>query len=642
MTQKHSPNKPPGDAREGAHGELGDAQTGAHGEPAAPSSVRAGSDDEPHPRTDHEPRGGAGGSRLAPAAHAAALGGLALYAFFAPGSIAAAWIAISIATLGWLARALVSRRANLSRSPLDLPLWLLFGWTVLSAFFSAEPDISLRKLPSAAAFLFFYVAQAVPRTRREVTWLGRALVAGACVCTLWGVGDLIIGRGVVIEEIAEGSLLRDTAMRGATRLQPGDCVWRVNGRRVDSTAEIDEAVRAAEVGSPLRLSVIARGEHVEWDGPPVTEAAKSAASPAGLRGTRRAHNFRASGWTRHYETFAETLQIAAQLALGFALAHLTRRGPPAARRRVVIYFAAAFALLACGLALTAMRTTLVAFSLGALVTAWRATARRPLKAETAGGTNDNAVNDGGANVGGTNVGDANTGGTNGGNASMGGTNNGETDNCVNVGGAGVGGANISGASIGDANIGDANAGGARLPYSMNRARVAVVGAVVVALSLGAFAVWRTRSAGALRLRDDSSRLRLEVARVAAGRVPERPVLGHGMDALHRHWAEWGFPGADMLHTHSTPLQLAFDRGLPALALWLWLLAAFWLTLTRGEKLLRDSDDADSHGLLLGATGATAGFLASSLVNYNYGDAEVALLLWWLMGSAVAVRRAVNR
>jgi hypothetical protein len=58
--------------------------------------------------------------------------------------------------------------------------------------------------------------------------------------------------------------------------------------------------------------------------------------------------------------------------------------------------------------------------------------------------------------------------------------------------------------------------------------------------------------------------------------------------------------------------------------------------------LRDSADADSHGLLLGATGATAGFLASSLVNYNYGDAEVALLLWWLMGSAVAVRRAVNR
>lgn len=522
------------------------------------------------------------GSRLAQFAHAAALGGLALYAFFAPGSIAAAWIAISIATSGWLARTLVSRRANLQRTALDLPLWSLFGWTVLSAVFSAEPDISLRKLPSVAAFLFFYVAQAVPRTRREVSWLARALVAGACICTLWGVGDLIVGRGVVVEEIAEGSVLRETAMRGATRLQPGDCVWRVNGRRVDSVAEIDAAVRSADAGSRLRLSVIARGEHVEWnDGPLVTEAVKSVASPAGLRGTRRTHNFRVSGWTRHYETFAETLQIAAQLALGFALAHFTRRGPPASRRRLILLFFTAFGLLACGIALTAMRTTLVAFSLGALVTAWRATARRRVTTQAEAG----------------------------------------------------------GANVGGANVGSANTGGVRLTLSMNRARVVVMATIVVVLSLGAFAVWRTRSAGALRLRDDSSRLRLEVARIAAGRVPERPFLGHGMDALHRHWAEWGFPGEDMLHTHSTPLQLAFDRGLPALALWLWLLAAFWLTLTRGEKLLRESADANSHGLLLGATGATAGFLCSSLVNYNFGDAEVALLLWWLMGSVV--RQAVS-
>jgi hypothetical protein len=43
-----------------------------------------------------------------------------------------------------------------------------------------------------------------------------------------------------------------------------------------------------------------------------------------------------------------------------------------------------------------------------------------------------------------------------------------------------------------------------------------------------------------------------------------------------------------------------------------------------------------HGLLLGATGAVAGFFSSSLVNYNFGDAEVALVFWWLLGTVVAL------
>jgi O-antigen ligase len=112
-----------------------------------------------------------------------------------------------------------------------------------------------------------------------------------------------------------------------------------------------------------------------------------------------------------------------------------------------------------------------------------------------------------------------------------------------------------------------------------------------------------------------------------------------MDAVQRHWGEWGFPGRDMLHAHSTPVQLAFDRGLPALVLWLWLAVAFWLALSRSERLLRASPDAAAHGLLVGAAGASAGFLASSAVNYNFGDAEVALMLWWLAGSVFAAARA---
>ena len=208
--------------------------------------------------------------------------------------------------------------------------------------------------------------------------------------------------------------------------------------------------------------------------------------------------------------------------------------------------AIAFAVLALGIALTAMRTTLVAFAFGACVVAWRASAR-------------------------------------------------------------------------------------------GRQRAWVVAAVAVVLCLGALAVWRTRATGALRLDDASANMRLEVARVAASRVALHPVFGHGMDAVHAHWNEWGFPGSDMLHAHSTPIQLAFDRGLPALVFWLWLMYAFWKSAARAETMWRDAPDTGAHGLALGICGALAGFLASSLVNYNFGDAEVALLVWWMMGAVVTLK-----
>ncbi|HEU4596654.1 MAG TPA: O-antigen ligase family protein [Pyrinomonadaceae bacterium] len=499
------------------------------------------------------------GSRLAGAAEVLALGGFAVYALAAPHSIAGAWMGLSAAVLGWLARALLTGRTGLRRTPLDLPLWLFIAWTVLSSLLSVEPGESLPKLVNVSTFLMFYLAQAV-LTRRTAVTLAALMIASGVAGTLWGVGELTVGRGVVLRE-----LKAESPLRASTALAAGDAVWRVNKRRVGSAEEIDEAIRQTRAGERLKLSVIKSGEHVEWDGPVVTEELKRAASPSGIVGGGPTRSFRASGWTRHYGTFAEVLQMIAQLALGFALARWRRRsseeeeGTTRDERRAVeergrrAWLAgawlpfAAFALLAAGIALTAMRTVLVAFAVGACVVVWRA---------TAGG----------------------------------------------------------------------------------RARVAVGLAVVVVLSFGALAVWRTRAEGALLLRDASASLRLQVARVAFERSLSRPLFGHGMDAVHRHWQEWGFPGTDMLHAHSTPLQIAFDRGFPALFLWLWLMLAFWLAAARAEKMWRESDDASTHGFALGITGALAGFLASSLVNYNFGDAEVALLLWWLMGASVAINR----
>lgn len=169
-----------------------------------------------------------------------------------------------------------------------------------------------------------------------------------------------------------------------------------------------------------------------------------------------------------------------------------------------------------------------------------------------------------------------------------------------------------------------------------KARVVSVLVLSLVLVFGAFVVYQTRAANALWFHDNSSSQRFQVAAVGIKRIMIHPLFGHGMDSMQLHWNEWGFPGKDILHMHSTPVQLAFDRGIPALIFWLWIMVLFWLTAWRSERSQRESPDANRHGILLGATGAVAAVFASSLVNYNFGDEEVMIVFWWLMGVIVVL------
>lgn len=463
-----------------------------------------------------------------------AIAGFVLYSALAPHSIAGAEIALAIVGVGWLVRTIATRRTGLKHTKLDLPIWLFFAWTIASSFLSEEPQISIAKLQSVCVLFLFYLTQAIV-TRREAIVLVSIMILSGVTGSIYSIYDLLRGRGVVVEAVSRDSPLR-------LIVSPGDAVWRVEGLRIYSTDEIDKAIRTSPSGSPLRVSVITRGEHVERSSLVITDQLKQLDAPSGIAGNKPSHRFRASGWTRHYETFSEVLQIVAQLALGLGLANLKNHGPNLRFKLA----AAASALLALGLALTAMRTVLVAFALGACVLTVRA--------------------------------------------------------------------------------------------ARGKARLLVPVSLVIVLAVGALIVWQTRAREALWLRDDSASLRLTVAQTGLSRIRLHPVFGHGMDSMHLHWNEWGFPGKDMLGLHSTPLQLAFDRGIPALILWLWIMAAFWLVTIRAERSFRDSGDSNLYGVLLGATGAIAGFFASSLVNYNFGDGEVALVFWWLMGIVVVLAR----
>lgn len=460
-----------------------------------------------------------------------AFAGLLIYVAFAPHSVAASAIGAGVAGIGWIVRSIATRSLGLSRSKFDLVILLSIVWTALSSFLSEEPSISILKLQSLWCVFLFYLTRAV-LTRRSALSLVAVLILSGCVGSVYSAYDLLRGRGVVVESIAPESPFHQV------RVQKGDTIWRLGKQRVYSLADLDQALREAPVNAPLTASLISQGEHVERPGLVLTPAEQKSASPSGLTGSERSHRFRASGWTRHYETFAELLQIIAQLALGFALAHLRNHGPNKYFRLAL----AAVLVLTAGLVFTAMRTVIVAFVVGACVIAWRSL---------------------------------------------------------------------------------------RGVY-----KVVFTFALFFVLAFGAVVVWQTRARDALLLDDPSSALRLQVARVGLSRIRLHPIFGHGMDAMQRHWNEWGFPGKDMLHLHSTPLQLAFDRGLPMLVLWVWLMVLFWKEISKAERIASDRSDTHTYAILLGGLGGLTGLLASSLVNYNYGDGEVAMLFWWLMGVCV--------
>lgn len=459
--------------------------------------------------------------------------GFFLYAAFAPHSIAAAEISLAIVGAGWLLRTLSTGKAGFRWTRFDLPIWLFFLWTVASSFLSQEPRISIAKIQSTCVVFLFYLTQAIV-TRRTAVLLVALMILSGSVGTIYSLYDLARGRGVLIESVAPDSPFQSLHIRA------GDAIWRIGGQRIYSVADIDELLRKSPGQTNLTVSVISQGEHLERPGLNVTEKIKQRASPSGIVGSNPTHRFRASGWTRHYETYSEILQILAQLALGLFVANFKNHGLNLRSKLA----AAGFVLLALGVALTAMRTVLVALAIGVCVISVRALGRR--------------------------------------------------------------------------------------------AKVISVAGICLLLAVGAFVVYQTRAEHALSLKDPSSSLRVQVAKVGLSRMMLHPLFGHGMDAMHVHWQQWGFPGSDMLHLHSTPLQLAFDRGLPALVFWLWIMWMFWRTASRGEKSLRDSSDTNRYGILLGATGAVAGFFASSLVNYNFGDGEVALVFWWLMGIVVVM------
>ncbi|HEV2864182.1 MAG TPA: O-antigen ligase family protein [Pyrinomonadaceae bacterium] len=176
-----------------------------------------------------------------------------------------------------------------------------------------------------------------------------------------------------------------------------------------------------------------------------------------------------------------------------------------------------------------------------------------------------------------------------------------------------------------------------------RALVITAGVALPLALAGLFVLQQKRQVGFIDTQEGSTSWRLIVWREGFDilvKSPRHLLVGVGMDTLKKRWREWGMFDKGRQpwgHLHSTPLQIAFERGVPALVAWLTLLFVYARMLWRMARS-RATTDWRERGLVLGALGGLAGFVAAGLVHYNLGDSEVVMIFYFVMGLALAARR----
>lgn len=185
----------------------------------------------------------------------------------------------------------------------------------------------------------------------------------------------------------------------------------------------------------------------------------------------------------------------------------------------------------------------------------------------------------------------------------------------------------------------------------NRKLLLGAAAVILPVAIGGLIfLQQSRHVGFFDPNDDSIKYRETMYRDGFRLWTESPrhfLIGVGMDSVQKYWREWGlYDGGRMAmgHFHSTLLQLLVERGLPALLLYLFMFWVYWRYLWRGLKMAGEESPPDAglfgasawmdRGILLGCFGGAIGFFASSVVHYNFGDAEVVMALFLLMGVSV--------
>jgi O-antigen ligase len=166
-----------------------------------------------------------------------------------------------------------------------------------------------------------------------------------------------------------------------------------------------------------------------------------------------------------------------------------------------------------------------------------------------------------------------------------------------------------------------------------------VALVVAAASSGAV-MERVRSMA--NPQDEGFRDRVAMWRSGLAMIADHPLVGVGPGQVRVWYPHYRRPEAvrpSTGHLHNSMVQIAAERGLPALAVWIWLWVVFFRESARVLRRL-GPDRGRERALVSASVWGVGGFLVAGLFEHNFGDGEVVMLVYALMAMPWIVARGL--
>ncbi len=173
-------------------------------------------------------------------------------------------------------------------------------------------------------------------------------------------------------------------------------------------------------------------------------------------------------------------------------------------------------------------------------------------------------------------------------------------------------------------------------FAIRDRRLLLVLPLVAALFLvAAPASLRTRALSMFDVHDPSNRDRVAMWTMGRRMVADHPLAGVGPDMVKHVYVDYRprvYVNPTNPHLHNVPIQIAAERGLPALAAWLWFVAIAL------RDLWRQVRGGPMQAVAAAGLAAVVAMLAAGLFEYNFADSEFLMLLLGLMTLPFAAAR----
>ena len=145
-----------------------------------------------------------------------------------------------------------------------------------------------------------------------------------------------------------------------------------------------------------------------------------------------------------------------------------------------------------------------------------------------------------------------------------------------------------------------------------------------------------RFASMFDMNDPSRRDRVAMLHEGSHMIRAHPLVGVGpnmVQPLYPQYRDQDAVNDVNPHLHNVPVQIAAERGLPALAIWLWFVVSLIVSLIPRLR------EPQTRFLAASALAAVTAMLAAGLFEHNFGDSEFLMLVLILVTLPFAAERS---